>query len=140
MIPPSPAPLRARTTHMLEWLKDHILLLSISFGTGLLFMAGISIYLVRMPADALVKKKRSSRPWVRIARNILGWVLIVGGAAMVFLPGPGFLVLLLGITMADFPGKKRVQTWLLHRKAIVGPINRLRKHFKQPKLKVTAAA
>ncbi len=125
---------------MLTWVQDHIILLSISFGFGLVFFAGMGVYLVRMPPDALIKKRRSSRPWIRIGRSVLGWIFIVGGAAMVFLPGPGFLVLLLGITMADFPGKKRVQTWLLHRKAIVGPINRLRKHFKQPKLKVTAAA
>lgn len=125
---------------MLAWIQDHILLLSISLGSGLLVFAGISVYLVRMPPDALVKKKRSSRPWIRIARNILGWVLIVSGAAMVFLPGPGFLVLLLGITMADFPGKRRFQKWLLRRPFIVTPINRLRKRFGQPKLKTVAAS
>jgi hypothetical protein len=43
-----------------------------------------------------------------LARNGFGLCLIVGGIAMLVLPGQGLLTILIGICLMDFPGKRRL--------------------------------
>ena len=123
---------------MLEWLEEHrtaVLMAAISFGLGLVALAAAAVAVVRMPAGALQENHNGgSRAW-RIARGILGWLLIAAGIAMLILPGPGLVVLLLGITLADFPGRCRIQHWICTRKHVLSSINRLRKRFHRPPLK-----
>ena len=51
---------------------------------------------------------------IRVARNIAGWVLLAVGAFLFipFVPGPGFVFLLAGLALADWPGKRRFFRWL----------------------------
>jgi hypothetical protein len=137
---------------LLDWLDQHR---SIVYGIagslllGLLGLIGGTIFVVRMRPDALTKRRlpwkdgkgpKSARAALWLGRNILGWLLIAAGLAMLLLPGPGLVVLLLGLTMADFPGKHRVQLWLFSRRRILGPINRMRKRFGRPPLEIKPAA
>ncbi len=41
-----------------------------------------------------------------VLRNGGGLILILGGVAMLFLPGQGLLTILIGICIMDFPGKR----------------------------------
>jgi hypothetical protein len=45
---------------------------------------------------------------------------MAAGAAMMVLPGPGVVALMIGVAMADFPGKKRLLKWLLTRPGLPG--------------------
>jgi hypothetical protein len=60
-----------------------------------------------------VKKKggRSFSPlaviWL-VGRNILGFVLLLAGLAMLFLPGQGLLTILISILLLSLPGKDRL--------------------------------
>lgn len=97
------------------------------------FLAGVIIS-VRMPPDALTREQNGGSGGLRIVQNIAGWVLIAAGVAMMVLPGPGLIVLLLGVMLADFPGKKRVREWVMSRKKVMDGVNRLRKKYGRPPL------
>lgn len=122
---------------------------SVAWMTGLAVAAIIlgaiaaPILIVRLPDDFLEQRKRSrsaDHPVRQVARNILAWVLIVGGLAMLALPGPGVIVLLIGVALADFPGKRRLIRWILSRGRILGRINRLRARYGKPPLRVKESA
>ena len=44
----------------------------------------------------------------KIGRNLLGGLLILLGLVMLVTPGQGILTIVLGFTIMDFPGKKRI--------------------------------
>lgn len=142
---------------MLDWAVQHRISLYWMGGATLLFfivmMIVTPILIVHMPADFLEKnggggaggKGGSSGggggkggAW-KIGRNILGWLLIAAGIAMLALPGPGVLVLIIGVTLADFPGKQKALRWLMSRKSILKPANRLRERYGKPPLQVPDA-
>jgi hypothetical protein len=74
--------------------------------------------------------------WIgRAIKNLLGVLLIVLGVLLSLpaIPGPGMLTIIIGITMLDFPGKRRLERWVVGRPAIFNAINRLRqRHGKLP--------
>jgi hypothetical protein len=131
---------------MFDWLEDHGTLFWLT-GASIAMFAGtfiaLPVVLVRLPADYFQKSTvplgSRSTGWV-IARNILGWICIVVGLAMLLLPGPGILMILIGVVLVDFPGKHRVQRWIISRKKVLATANWLRKKFGKPQLKVAAAA
>lgn len=43
-----------------------------------------------------------------LARNIIGWILIVAGVIMLFLPGQGLITIVLGFLFISFPGKHKL--------------------------------
>lgn len=49
-----------------------------------------------------------------VARNIVGWVIIAIGLvlSLPFVFGPGFVTVLAGLAIADWPGKSRFFRWL----------------------------
>jgi hypothetical protein len=73
-----------------------------------------------------------------LLKNVLGVLLVVLGGIMVFpgIPGPGILLLVLGIMLLDFPGKRRMEQWLIHRPIVLSAMNRLRQRYGKPPLVV----
>lgn len=122
----------------LLWIVVISLLLS---GGGLL---AVAFLLVNMPAayfcesgakDAALGKRAGIYWWAgRVAKNLLGGVLIILGAVLALpgIPGPGLLVMLAGIMLTDFPGKQRLERWFVSRPGILSAINRLRNRFGKP--------
>ena len=132
---------------MWEWLQVHrgvVIAVAASMFVGLAAMAGALFVVVRLPADYLRKRQQGSEgrggSWKRISRNILGWALIAAGVAMLVLPGPGLVVALMGVAMADFPGKHQMLGWLLSRSRILETMNRLRARFGKPPFEKPAGA
>jgi hypothetical protein len=92
--------------------------------------------IVRIPADYFAHGRRPRKRWadrhplVRGAllagKNLLGYLLIAVGIAMLVLPGQGVLTMLLGFILVDLPGKYRFERWLIARPLVLGTINRLR--------------
>jgi hypothetical protein len=70
----------------------------------------------------------------RVLKNVAGAVLVVLGGVLALpgVPGPGVLTILIGITLLDFPGKRRMERWLVGRPAVLGAINRLRRRYGKP--------
>ena len=108
--------------------------------------------LVEMPADAftnvkryswLDKKPASVRIPFRILKNLLAFGLILLGAVMFVTPGPGMFPILLGVLLADFPGKLKLQRWILSKPHVMNSMNWLRRKFRRsplqkPKAKLAA--
>jgi hypothetical protein len=70
----------------------------------------------------------------RVARNLLGVVLVLLGVLMLVLPGQGILTLLVGVLLVDFPGKHKLVQRLLSRPKVLGIVNKLRTHRGSPPL------
>lgn len=91
----------------------------------------------RIPDDYFTTEHRHKTPWaehhpaIRLTlitlKNILGYIFIVMGIAMLVLPGQGLLTIVIGVMMLDFPGKYYWERWLVSRPAILKSINWLRR-------------
>lgn len=128
---------------MPEWLLEHRGSVAWMAGLGLaaLVLGAIAapILIVKLPEDFLEnggKPPGGDHPARRIVRNIFAWILITGGLAMLALPGPGIVVLLVGLVLADFPGKRKLMKMILSRKSILKPMNKLRAKYGKPPLRV----
>ncbi|HZW06176.1 MAG TPA: PGPGW domain-containing protein [Phycisphaerales bacterium] len=95
---------------------------------------GASIAVVRIPADYFVRNERPRPGAGRIARNVLGWLLVIAGLAMLIIPGPGAVALLAGLVLVDFPGRQKLLRWIITRTGVVKGMNRLRKRHGKPPL------
>jgi hypothetical protein len=74
-----------------------------------------------------------------LLKNLLGILLIALGGIMSLpiIPGPGILTLVLGVMLLDFPGKRRLEQWLVRRATVLKAMNRLRQRYGKPPLVVT---
>jgi len=127
---------------MEQWIsKEAVLWISgIALSIGVMVIPWI---LVEMPADAftnvkryswLDKKPASVRIPFRILKNLLAFGLILLGAVMFVTPGPGMFPILLGLLLADFPGKLKLQRWILSKPHVMNSMNWLRRKFRRPPL------
>ncbi|MDN3516871.1 PGPGW domain-containing protein [Aquisalimonas lutea] len=101
---------------------------------------------VRIPADYFAHRRREAvvltrrHPVVRalllVTKNLVGAVLIVAGVLMLVLPGQGVLTILVGLTLVNFPGKFRVERWIITRPAVLRSVNWLRQRAGRRPLEV----
>jgi Na+/H+ antiporter NhaD/arsenite permease-like protein len=86
-------------------------------------------FLAKLPPNYLHQgeEPKHSLP-LRIARNVLGAVLVALGVAMLVLPGQGLLTLLVGLLLVDFPGKHELVRRLMSKPKVLGVVNKLRSH------------
>jgi hypothetical protein len=115
--------------------------LSIVFFVGSLI--AIPFILVRLPADFF--DIRVPRPWMEdhhpvlrvlghLVKNMVGAIFLFVGFLMLFLPGQGILTMLIGISMLDFPGKRKVEAKLIGQPTVLHAINGMREKFGKPPL------
>ena len=73
-----------------------------------------------------------------VAKNLLGYLAVVLGAIMALpgVPGQGLLMILIGLTLLNFPGKRGLERRLIRRPAILHGINRLRRRLGHPELEL----
>lgn len=75
-------------------------------------------------------RQRSQHPvlrWtIRILANIAGVLLIILGLIFGPLPGQGTLLALAGLLLLQFPGKRRLELWLIRRPGLLRMINWVR--------------
>ncbi|MDY7108404.1 MAG: PGPGW domain-containing protein [Planctomycetota bacterium] len=97
---------------------------------------GATIPLCPWPASRWADQRPLVRQILRLGKNVLGCVFILAGLAMLVLPGQGLLTVLVGFLLVDFPGKYRIEHWLLRRRHILRPINWLRRRARREPLRV----
>ncbi|SFI26665.1 PGPGW domain-containing protein [Planctomicrobium piriforme] len=117
------------------------LAVGVALAVSLLGIAGATWMIVAMPADYFLRS--SDRPhsrhpalhllWV-VVRNILGIALLALGIAMLVLPGQGLLTMLLGLSLMDFPGKRKLLHRALALKSVQRSLNWIRRKGGQPPL------
>jgi hypothetical protein len=131
---------------MPSWLTDHVWWLTVgAVVTMLAGAAGAAWFAVQMPADFLQRPpgdpgraggSSALRLLWKIARNALALVLVLLGLvlSLPLVPGPGILLVLLGLSLADFPGKQALERRLASHPLVRRQINRLRALAGKPPL------
>ena len=102
----------------------------------------ITLVLAWLPADYFSRDQRPRRPahalaghlWplLIVLKNVLGAGFIVLGVILLVLPGQGLLTILIGLVMTDFPGKYRLERWLVSRPGLHELLNRFRARVSKP--------
>jgi len=100
-------------------------------------LVAVPVVVTRLPADYFARERR--RRWragtahpalalvLAIIKNGVGLLLVVLGAIMLVTPGQGVLTLLVGLLLMNFPGKYRLERWLVRRPGVLGTLNWLRR-------------
>lgn len=126
---------------MIEWLKEHgdvVLWMTIGSVVTLVgSMVVASVVILRIPRDYFAHERRPKRESlglpaalglpVRIAKNVIGAVLVVAGAAMLVVPGQGLLTMIVGVFLLDIPGKYRLERWIVSRARVLKALNWFRR-------------
>lgn len=118
---------------------------------GGVFLAGcilatvaVGVLIVKLRPDHFCRQRPAhsrfaDRPVLRVAvkaaKNLAGVLLILAGITLSLpgIPGPGLLIIFFGLTLLDFPGKRRLLAWIVGRPKILATINWLRRRFhKEP--------
>lgn len=124
-----------------DWFQEHaVLLTGLAIASIIVFVGSLillPIMIARIPPDYYTHTKRPPSIWatphpvVRIAlqiiKNSLGVLLMLAGIAMLVTPGQGFLTLLMGFFLIEFPGKYRFERWLIRRDRVLRTINWMRR-------------
>jgi hypothetical protein len=82
-------------------------------------------------ASSFWRRHAVVRMAVRILKNALGWFMVPLGIfmALPLVPGPGLVFILIGISLLDFPGKRRLEERLLAYPPVLHAVNRMRQRF-----------
>ncbi len=93
-------------------------------------------FLCRLPQDYLHAEGAAERGGIgrRVGRNVLGAVLLLLGLLMLVLPGQGILTIVVGLTLLDFPRKRRLVRRTLGRRRVLSVVNSIRERFGRPPL------
>ena len=113
-------------------------------GTLVLFAAPWLVCLIRedyfATKDLPPIRGRSQHPalrWtLRILKNLAGVFLVLLGLTLMPLPGQGMLVALGGLLLLQFPGKRRLEMWLIRRPGLLTLINWMRCRWGHKPLRV----
>ncbi len=97
---------------------------------GALFAPAV---IARIPADYFVRETRAeTRSWhilrivTRIAKNLLGMLLLVAGILMLVLPGQGVLTIFAALMLLEFPGKRRLELGIIRQRIVLKAVQWLR--------------
>ena len=126
---------------MVEWIQTHETVLwslvTMSVITLIATLIVVPLLVVRIPSDYFAHRKRHRTPWadqhpvvrwvLLTAKNMLGYVFVVVGIAMLVLPGQGILTILAGVMLLDFPGKYKLERWVVTRRPVLRSIDWLRR-------------
>lgn len=126
---------------VIPWINQHAFLLSIVGMVSLLLLlvsvVGAPWAIARLPSDYLLKP-RTHRPGPRylivaFIRSLLGFALIATGLVMLVTPGPGLVLLIVGISVSEFPGKHHLLLYVATQPRVFQSLNWMRnRHGKPP--------
>ena len=125
---------------------------ALAVGSVALFVAsliGVPVFIARMPPDYFSRRERRrlglSRPPLsalhlagRIAKNLLGLLLLVAGLVMLLAPGQGLLTIIVALLFLDFPGKRPLQRRIVASPRVLRALNALRRRAGRPPLQRAA--
>ncbi len=107
-------------------------------------LIAIPMIVVRIPEDYFRARRRHRPSWWEqhrafrlaslIVKNVVGWLFIVTGIAMLVLPGQGIITMVVGLMLIDFPGKFRLERWLARRRLLMRAMDWMRSSAGRPPL------
>ena len=131
------------------WVDGHPELAALLVGVSVITFVGSLLALpwlvARLPADYFLHEhrehdyRRDRHPGVHlmlvVLKNGLGSLLVLGGVAMLVLPGQGLLTILVGLMFTDFPGKYQLEKRLAARPRVLRALNWMRGRAGRPPLR-----
>ena len=109
-------------------------------------LLAVPFLLTRIPVDYFARSEPRPMLWQRhhpalrwtlhVLKNLCGILLLLAGIVMLFTPGQGVLTVLVGVALMDFPGKRRLELWLVRRPSVLTSINWIRQRTHHPPLVV----
>lgn len=100
-------------------------------------IAGVPWVVWRLPRDYFIRERRPvlhdlpNAPVytavLAVLKNIVGAGLVLLGLLMLVTPGQGLLTVLVGLLLMNFPGKYRLERWLVTRPGMLRALNWLRR-------------
>lgn len=126
-----------------SWLSGHALSLSVLATVSATMLAVTFVAapwaVSRLPTNYLLQRlERNSEQGIwysltSVTRALLGLFLVLLGLVMLITPGPGVIMLLLGVSIAEFPGRNRLLVYLATRPKVLSSLNWMRsRHGKPP--------
>ncbi len=126
-------------------LQNKTLLIGIGIMSVVTFLGSliiIPILIINMDDDYFETKKKDTEDRSKafnffaiiiiVVKNILGILFVLAGVLMLVLPGQGIVTILIGISIANFPGKRKLELKLIRLTAIHNAINWIRAKAKKP--------
>jgi hypothetical protein len=109
---------------------------------ALAFAVGVVVVLA-LPSDYFVRGSALRGFWqshgvfrwlLAALKNIVGVVVFCAGFVMALplVPGPGLLLMLVGLGLVDFPGKRALEQRILRQPRVLSSVNRTRACFGRP--------
>lgn len=134
---------------MLEWLEayDHWFAL-LGVLSALAFIGSlvlVPVVILELPVDFFTRStKRTStlsftHLCARAVKNLVGALFFISGILMLVLPGQGILTILIGISLIDFPAKRRLQVRVVRIASIQKTMNWIRNKGKREPLEIPPA-
>lgn len=129
----------------MQFLNEYSLLLEwLGFLSVLTFigsLVAIPWIIGRLPTNyfirhrQMVEEKHRRHPFIArlafVVRNLVGFVFLVAGIAMLVLPGQGIITILIGISFMDFPQKHLLLDSLVRRNKVIKLLNWIRSKEKK---------
>jgi hypothetical protein len=134
---------------LISWLSNHLELLTlIGLISALIFtisLLSLPWLVAQIPEDYFASEDRAETTWkthhpvvrlfILIIKNLLGYILLLGGILMLFMPGQGILTIVAGLLLMDYPGKFSLEKRIAGSPAIFKGLNWLRNKAGKPPLK-----
>jgi len=131
----------------MDWLADNQrlawLITGVAIGASLVAAVMLPIILAKLPEEYFLQPHRPlrtlapRRPLLRLmlltGKNLLGLLLIALGFIMLVTPGPGIIAMLLGVTLLDFPGKRRLQMRVARNRVVHRILDAIRDRAGRPR-------
>jgi hypothetical protein len=126
----------------ISFLEDYIWWITgASLLSALAALMAIPWVTARLPEDYFLHQRREvlrlspDRPalafLLNLVKNVVGAILLVLGLVLLFTPGQGLLTILMGLLLMNFPGKYRLERWLVQRRGVLAGLNWLRRRHGQ---------
>jgi hypothetical protein len=136
---------------MLQWLQEHHALISVLIGLSVLMfvatLVAVPWIVLRLPADYFSRPagRRHApdvHPVVRhlflVLKNAAGAILVITGLLMSLpaIPGQGILTVIIGLTLLDFPGKRRLELRIVALAPVRKALEWIRERGNKPPLEI----
>lgn len=136
-----------------EWFREHEVffawVVAISIAMLLLSILITPFILIRMGEDYFLNDRqipedsfKDQHPALRLSalalKNLLGFILVLAGIAMLALPGQGLLTIFMGLMLMNFPGKRALELRIIRLPKVLKSINWIRAKADHPPLKLPA--
>ena len=126
---------------LIVWFSNHPgILITLGVSSVFIFIlsiAGISWFVAKIPDDYFLSTKRQRTKWGQekpilrllflLVKNIVGIFLIFAGLLMIILPGQGFLTIVTGLLLINYPGKFKLEQKIVAMPSIFKALNWIRK-------------